>query len=218
MTANKKNALTVIALLVISLLQAQEKKALLEKVKPHFYYLFIEPFAVLQPYSSTARFGIEVPIYKRMSATASYGINLTEGYSIKAELKRYFLTDRSDARYLSVEGFYKTEAYTVHDNIRVFENGIPTPTTPVSYYVSKQVNGLRAKFGEVDKWGKRFILDYYGGIGIRKRMVDADITQAKQDSLYHYHESMINGASNKTFHGYTVDFTLGLKIGWIYAR
>jgi hypothetical protein len=185
-----------------------------------FHFLFIEPLAVLQPYANTARFGIEVPLVKNFSLNASYGINLTQGFSVKAEIKKYFITGKDmDISYVSAEYLYKTETYDATDNIRYNDGGIIKPSdTVVTYRVSKNVGGVRLKFGGITRWGKRFLIDYYGGIGIRHKQVDAAIDPKEQDRLYHYHESDINHESNTEFHGYRLDFTIGVKLGWLFKK
>lgn len=125
-----------------------------------------------------ARISLEHKLRSSWAAQYDAGVFFysTKGMTFRAELKRYLNNaGRTSGKYLSAELQYKYQRYTTpavseHDTI----DGDVFDLDP--FDVSKNVECLTFKFGNIKVWRSGFILEVFCGLGIRFQQVQNSLS------------------------------------------
>ena len=182
--------------------------------------IFIEPFALIDIYNSPSiRIGTEYPLNRFYTFTATLGTyGSIASTAIKLEAKRYFNFDYNRRYYLSLQYFYKHANYGVSDYL---PDSIDRSKSikDIDYRVDKFATGISINGGMMGFHKHRIVVEGYVGVGLRYRSAALeDITHDKQELLYHYHESIIDNATNSPGAYWAPEILLGMRIGWRYKK
>ena len=186
----------------------------------------ITPSSFIDFYGGTSwRLGVEYKIGGNWAACVDYGTFFsyskkdnyitktnTTGYFIRPQIKLYLHQRWPNERdYLALEYLYKNTNFNYTDSIRLR----PLPTYSKTYNIFKEISAITFKYGTVKNLKHRFIIEWYGGAGVR-------LTRGYNSLLPAEDKQIIRGED----HGYmigdairdvnvaTVNFTLGFIIGY----
>ena len=188
--------------------------------------VFIEPLALIDVYNaSSLRLGIEWPVAKNFcSVYFAYGLytlhpsSANYGEYVKFGFKLYpytLFTKRvvKNPIYASLYFFYKSQAFTVDDNI---ENPNGSSGQPVTYNVKKRSEGIQAEMGTVFAY-RHLCFEPYVGLGMRLSTVANSISDSLFQSLYDIQEGSVNrvGNANKT-DNLLPSMALGVRLSYLF--
>ena len=159
-------------------------------------------------------FAFESGIYlNSFSNFFSYKANVN-GFLFKPTLKYYFKPHKNkSSSYIGVEYQFKSQKYDLNDSIKI--NGV---IFQKDYFLKRRVNCLSVKYGQVKLIKKKFLMEWFAGIGIRFLSSSSSLTNVE-------YEGILRGEKyyNNTGGGYTAriigdkilpNFVLGLKFGY----
>jgi hypothetical protein len=187
--------------------------------------IFIEPFALIDVYnSSSLRIGVEWPVVKDFcsiycvwgqylyQASAEFGVYARAG----VKLYPYTLFRKQPPykpMYISLQFFYKSQSFSVLDNIEIANN---KPGPDVTYDVRKKSMGVHLEMGEVIAY-KRLCLEPYFGVGVRLSTVVNSVSDSFFHQLYDIQEGFVNGIGNATKTNELLpSMTLGVRLSYLF--
>ncbi|MCH2229236.1 MAG: DUF3575 domain-containing protein [Crocinitomicaceae bacterium] len=140
----------------------------------------LAPLSLIDFYNGSCyKIGLEVSLFKSTSITADYGgyfknFNVWKnytGYNIDVGLKYYLKHQLHQGFYISLNYFYKNQGFDYKDSIKEASSAYYT-----EYRTQKYVTCVNINIGMLNLYNKRFILDFFGGIGIRYKNVSSSIS------------------------------------------
>jgi len=188
----------------------------------------------------TIQGGVEVKLPHRLSWYTEAGIKYLNidkpdtsfigsgGFKLKTEIRcyllpskryrRYNLPAKEDGQYVAVNAFYNYDTYNTQINYSLNKDN----TTPRKdcFGVRKKVYGLNGVLGWERAYSGRWMLDVYGGVGVRFRYVNTASKEFNpdRDELLHGIDLNIHDIRNKvdSKDGFssTANLTLGFRIGY----
>jgi hypothetical protein len=214
--------LLISAILILGNLPAEAQDTAAEN-RPYDRYLmlYIEPLALLDGVDGQSfRAGMEYPLNRKWSVYATGGDYFLEGYILRAGIKKYF-RHAGSARY-SLSGEFinswhlnrVTDYYTKDDNNG--QGGIPDYSRPVSYLVEKKINAFTVILACDRIWGRRWVFEYYAGLGVKFKEAGISIPTSIENQLYNFNNSFIDGISYVPGQYVEPDIRLGIKLGWMF--
>jgi hypothetical protein len=223
-------AILFFVLTCIGLPTMAQQKNKTDSLQNHRLSIEISPLSLLNGYEQSYRIGLEVNLYKNLSVyiegSGYFLINNNffdldgrlsnvKGDIIKCELK-YYLNQYSEFKrnYLSVQGFYKKQSFDWQDSIHL------TPAYLTTFRDFKNVYAFDIKYGQVITYKKRFIVDWYIGIGVRFKNVTSTLTSTQQAALEYdddneYDSDLLGDIVNPTGKSIVPDIDLGIRIGYL---
>jgi hypothetical protein len=188
----------------------------------------IMPASFIDPYGGFSwRLGLEYKIGSNWAACADYGTYFnyskkdnyisktnTTGYFIRPQIKLY-LNQRwpNERDYLALEYLYKNTTFNFTDSIRM--GPFPYPTYIKTYTIFKEINAFTFKYGTVQNLKHGFIVEWYGGAGVR---FVRGYNSLRPDQESHIltgenHGPMI-AAATRDVNITTINFTVGFIVGY----
>jgi len=187
------------------------------------FYISLSPIALIDfvDYPSI-RISADARVYKNISISVENAIYPTialrsykedvSGFAIKPCVKFYFNKDKIINRnYIGLEYQYKQIYYHLTDSIK--NGGNPYYTR---YGITRYINCINVKYGELYNLNKRWIAEWFAGIGIRFFHSFTDLPQEEYDGII-LREALGNtsmaGSQARTIGDHTVlNITAGAKI------
>ena len=226
---------SILALFVVLFLagsaEAQPGKVILKFCPPALIDIVSMP---------TIQGGVEVKLPHRMSWYTEAGIKYLNfpkpdtsfigsgGFKLKTEIRYYLLPSKryrgynipakEDGQYVAVNAFYNYNTYNTQ--INYFLNKDNSTPRKDCFGVRKKVYGLNGVLGWERAFSGRWIVDVYGGVGVRFRYVNTVNKEfnADRDELLHATDLNVRDISNKvdSKDGFssTANLTLGFRIGY----
>lgn len=178
---------------------------------------FIDSFSF-----KTTQAGFEFYITPKYSIDFSYGqvfgrelYNHTKGKGFKAKCEiRKYISGRpmkNHNLYCAVEGFYYKIDYTTNSE---FENSLDSTIYNEDYFIKKNAWGLNMKCGFTINFPERFLIDAYGGVGIRIKDVWHMNRTVPGDKFYSVDLLAVH-VRDQDGHYVLPNLTLGFKIGYV---
>ena len=174
----------------------------------------VAPLSLLGIYTGPAiKAGLEYKVRNNLSLYNELGFYFLygSGVSVKLEVKKYFETNKNVGNYLSAELHYKYQAYDASDTIRVGVSGQPYNR---DYQVSKHVECLTFKYGNMTAYKFGLVLDAFVGLGIRFRQGQNTLTSVENDNIKSSSDYGPNVLENRAGFFVFPNFDLGVKIGY----
>lgn len=185
--------------------------------------LTLAPLALVDLFDGASyRPGFEVKL-KRNIAFAFQGggyvnylqstkINPT-GFVLKPSVKYYIdQQQRTSGRYVAIEYQYKNQGYDFRDSIAIADTRYYR-----QYGMRREVNCLSFKYGNLRNYGRYFVLEWYGGLGIRYMQSRSDLSALEEDGVLPgrrvecpLQENLIRITGNRVY----PNFLLGIKLGY----
>lgn len=136
------------------------------------------------------------------------------GYTVSAEVKRYFKPDKSSIRtYFSAQYMQGEHAYTRTDIIGYYNDG---EEDLLLYDVDKTFKDLSFRLGVVLIHKKRWTFDPYMGLGVRHHFVESTIDEISASELIwenaSYAHRWIHDPGKKTYLKAHLGIRIGLRI------
>ncbi|AEV97229.1 hypothetical protein A4D02_17310 [Niastella koreensis] len=189
------------------------------------FYVSLSPFALIDALDyPSLRISTDVKVYKHFSIsvegalysllrTAFYKENVT-GFAIKPCIKYYFNRQKiMNGLFIALEYQYKQEHYHLSDTIVSAGNGYYK-----TYGMTRYINCVNIKMGEVENFRKRWILEWFAGIGIRYFNSFTDLSDQEYDGIIYnekYANTSMTGIQVREVGHHTYpNITLGLKLGY----
>ena len=153
-------------------------KAQSDSIFSNKYSVRLAPLSLIDFYNGSCyKVGLEIPLFNNTSITADYGgyfknFNVWKnytGYNIDFGLKYYLKNQLYKGLYVSLNYFYKNQGFDYKDSIQA------STTYYTEYRTQKHVTCVNLNIGIVKLYSKRFILDFFGGIGIRYKNVNSSL-------------------------------------------
>jgi hypothetical protein len=141
------------------------------------------------------------------------------GYSVIPEVK-YYLTNKKSMdgkevkRYFSLQDAYKDQAYSYYDSIALGSGVHISKRARMHQYV----NTLTMNYGEVYCYKNRFIIEVFGGIGIRIVRSTSNLTKAEYENIIDYHDwtgDITDVPNRKVGSWISPTICAGLKLGYV---
>ncbi len=190
----------------------------------------VAPLAFVNFYSlPTAQAGFEFRFTPRTAIDFSYGQIIGKGsygetghgFKSKFEVRRY-LRPKHEHRliksYVAIEGYYNQEDYssrgefTIEDSVGTIDQIFYIE----EYRIKKKVGGLNLKYGFTISILKRFVLNVYGGVGVRvKETIHFDRSRPKD---IYYDQDLARYNRDKEGNYVYPNLTIGLKIGYVLKK
>jgi len=191
-------------------------------IPARYTIIFVEPAAAIDFFNGASiRLGAEHKWCKKWSLSGTGGVYVEKGFMGKLEVKYLVRDNRSDRHSVSLEYEHKQHQHTTDDFYRKpdsREGYLPDESRPVSYSSDKHINQLNAKYVYDQFWQRHWWLEAYAGLGIKFKTTTNSISDAEQDNLYHFHESVIR---NFSFSGGTFvqpAVVIGIKFGFVFSK
>jgi hypothetical protein len=188
------------------------------------FYISISPGGFIDyKDGSSIRLSADARVYKNIALSIEAGFYTSfgnvfsyktdpRGFLIKPCIKVYF-DKKSNGGYIGLEYQYKRQTYTEYDSIDISR----TSRYGKTYGITRYVNCINAKYGELKNITKRIIWEWYVGAGIRFFNSFTDLSQDEYDGI-------LRGESryNTTGGGYSArvigrhvypNITIGIKLG-----
>lgn len=186
----------------------------------------ITPSSFIDPYGGFSwRLGLEYNIGGNWAVCADYGTYFsyskkdnyisktnTTGYFIRPQIKLYLNQHwPNEQDYLALEYLYKNTNFNYTDSIRMG----PLPTYSKTYNIFKEISAITFKYGTVKNLKHRFIIEWYGGAGVR---LVRGYNSLRPDEESHIltgedHGNMI-GAAIRDINVATINFSAGFIVGY----
>ncbi|WP_196887386.1 hypothetical protein [Aureivirga sp. CE67] len=186
----------------------------------------LSPLSLIDIFDNPSlRLGSEINVYKNVSLEIEAGTYFKdiyvhklngEGYLFKPSIKLYTYKgtdERSDKcmSYLSLEYMNKFQRYNVKDSISI--NGYDYQK---KYQLRRKVDAFSLKAGTVYIFKKRFVLEFYGGVGIRFSSTKSDISQIELDNIIpEFDESTPDTYAKNIGNCSSINMILGIKVGYV---
>ena len=186
------------------------------------YTVTLAPLALADVYDGASfRPGFEMQVSKSVSLALETGLYLPylpatkirpHGYLVKP-MVRYWLSKKGKTQnYIAGEYFFKDQDYNFKDTL---ETG--TIRYVKRYAMKRAVHGLSMRYGRVKQIGKKFMLDFYGGVGARHIRSTSDLTEAESDAILTgidgdcpLQQDILRITGNRWY----PNFLLGIRIGY----
>lgn len=136
-----------------------------------------------------------------------------KGVVLKPSVKYYLdRQHRTSGRYVAVEYQYKSQDYDFRDSIAIVDT-----RTYRQYGIRRTVNCLSFKYGNLKNYGRHFVVEWYGGLGIRYMQSRSELSALEEDGVLPgrrlecpLQENLIRITGNRVY----PNFLLGIKIGY----
>ena len=168
----------------------------------------------------------EAKLYKNLSVSVENvfypGLHIraikenATGFAVKPCIKLYLNRQGIvGGKYIGLEYQYKQQQYELTDSIRI--NG--DEPFKKHYGMTRYVNCINLKYGELTQLRKRWVIEWFGGIGVRYLNSFSDLPEQEYNGII-YGE---NRGNSKTGPGGSIryvgntaflNFTAGFKIGY----
>ena len=186
------------------------------------YTVTLAPLALVDVYDGASfRPGFEMQINRNFSLAIETGLYLPylpatkirpHGYLVKP-MVRYWLSKKGKSQnYIAGEYFFKDQDYNFKDTLET-----ATQRYEKRYAIKRQVHGLSVRYGRVKQIGKNFMLDFYGGVGVRHVHSTSNLTQAESDAILTgidgdcpLQQDILRITGNRWY----PNFLLGIRIGY----
>lgn len=189
------------------------------------YYITLSPIALIDflDYPSL-RISGDAKIYKNITFSVENifyrplgGLLFKEdvhGYSIKPCVKYWFNKHKINGGYIGLEYQYKHEDYTLPDSIKI------SGAAPYykRYGMSRYINCINIKYGEITTISGRFISEFFVGVGIRFHRSNTTLSKEEYDNIIygeeHHNVEMSQEAIRTIGNHIYPNITVGYKIGY----
>jgi hypothetical protein len=211
----KKN----IYIILIFFILGNNLKAQQTKVKAEITTM---PFSLLEPGQRHLRFGLKYYAFKKISL----GIDLGYGapfftkkilnyqyYSVRPEIDLTIYSSNNYHIYTGIEYVYYSDHYTIQNSSFLIKNGTISFAS-ANYYKYKEAAHL--KIGISFYTDKKFVIDLYTGVGIRRKYSYYDNIK---DGNYIY--NYVNNdffISSRTGLISGLNLSLGMRIGFYFSK
>ncbi|NML22807.1 DUF3575 domain-containing protein [Pseudoflavitalea sp. G-6-1-2] len=171
------------------------------------------------------RISAEAKIYRNLSFSVEqvlYPINSfkmhkanVSGYAVKPAIKVY-LNKKGiiGGKYIALEYQYKQQAYDLSDSIK-FYGGAPFPK---DYQMTRYINCINVKYGELTQLHKRWIIEWFAGVGIRSTNSMSSLSEQEYNRIIkdeeHKNSLGPGGFVREIGLRSYPNITLGFKIGY----
>ncbi len=178
----------------------------------------VAPLANLGIYTGPSfRAGIEYKIKNQISFYNEFGwfYAYGQGGLTKFEIKKYF--DNSNlnvGNYLSAELFYKYQQFNTSDSIGFITSSTTTTKYKKDYFVSKNVECLTIKYGNMTVYKFGIVVDLFVGLGIRLKQSYNTLNSDENNHIQHSSDYGPNVFVNEAGFKVYPNFDLGIKIGY----
>ncbi len=214
--------LSLAILLLLSLFSEGQHTHFYNRIPGKYLVVFIEPAALLDFYNGPGlRLGTEYSINKMWSVSGTAGVYFEQGYMIRGELKRYYINRDNRLYFFSLAYLNAWHIHQANDFYRKpdpTEGYVADKSRPVNYLSDKHINNINLVWGYDLFWNHHWWFEVYTGAGIKFKTVNNNISDAIQDQLYHFHESVIDNLSFTSGRITTLSIMLGIKTGILFAR
>jgi hypothetical protein len=133
------------------------------------------------------------------------------GFLIRPSIKKYLNGKTNSGKFIALEYMYKKQGFDFRDSIV-----IDTDRYEKQYTIKRQVHSIVFKYGKLINIGKRLVLEWYCGIGIRHIRSHSNLTAAEEDGILTgeagdcpVQEDIIRLTGTRIF----PDFRGGIKVG-----
>ena len=184
------------------------------------------PLSFLSIYDGPAyKIGTEIKLHKNISTYLEYGgyiqthnvpiwwkENLT-GFTVKSEIKYYLNRKKlTVGKYIALEYSYKNQIFGFWGTIKVDS----VTSYSKDYNISKEASCFNLKFGEVFIKRKRFVFEYFGGMGVIFIKGKDGLTDFEKKNLKHGENEggTAAGIIRDTGPWETLNLTAGIKLGY----
>jgi len=187
----------------------------------------INPLNFIDPYGGYSyRLGAEFKIHDNVAGSIAYGryfsygnkkIDLkinAFGYILLPEIKIYLnKTKLTTGRFLSLEFLHKKITYDYEDSIKIGAN----PVYQKQYTISKNISCLTVKYGDLKVYEKRFLFEWYVGIGVRFSNGYNTLTEQESNGILtgENHGDLISDGQ-RAINYVSPNLILGLKLGYSF--
>lgn len=187
-------------------------------VEPHVC-IKVAPISLLGIYTGpSVRGGIDFKIKDNWAIYHEYGYFLgNRGFITKLEFKCYLSDEpkHSFGNYVSVELSYKYQNYNTSDSITKVDSGNNFITTyDKAYTVTKHVECLTIKFGNMHVYRAGIVLDAFIGAGIRVKQAQNTLTGEENEHIQHSSDYGPNVFTNEAGFKVYPNIDMGVKIGY----
>jgi hypothetical protein len=134
------------------------------------------------------------------------------GFIVRPSVKRYLNGQDCSGRYIALEYQYKNQGYDFRDSIVIGPERFEK-----QYAMKRVVNSLVFKYGNLKKYGRHFVLEWFCGVGIRHIRSHSNLSKEEADGILTgeagdcpIQEDIIRLTGTRIF----PDFSAGIKIGF----
>jgi hypothetical protein len=189
-------------------------------------YISLSPCALIDVLDyPSIRISADAKVYKNISISVENAIYPTmglrfykedvSGFAIKPCVKFYLKRNQIiNKNYIGLEYQYKQQYYHLTDSIKL-NSGNPFYKR---YGVTRYINCINVKYGELYNLNKRWIAEWFAGIGIRFFHSFTDLPQEEYDGIIFKealgNTSMAGSQARQTGNRTILNFTAGVNIGY----
>jgi len=189
------------------------------------YYITLSPVALIDVLDHPSlRISGDAKIYKNITLSVEniFYMRLGDwfykkdahGFSIKPCVKYWLNKDKINGGYIGLEYQYKQLYYNLSDSIKI--SGVGQYFK--EYGMTRYVNCINIKYGELTTISGRFISEFFIGVGIRFLHSFSELSKEEHDNIIygddHHNIEMDQGAARTIGNHIYPNITLGYKIGY----
>jgi len=171
----------------------------------------IAPLSMLNAFNGySPRVGIEYRIKDYWSIYNEAGFFLYRGGVLtKFEIKNYLEDYKNVGNYVSAELFYKYQSWGDWDSVHV-----DGKTYRKDFTISKHVECLTIKYGNMKVYAFGIVVDVFAGLGIRFKQAKNTLTYEENMNIQHSSDYGPNVFVNEGRNRIYPNFDFGIKIGY----
>jgi len=191
------------------------------------YYITLSPIALIDVIDHPSlRISGDAEIYKKIGLSVEniFYLNLGDatikenvrGYAIKPCIKFWLNKNNNkvNGAYIGLEYQYKQLYYNLHDSIDI--SGVAAYSK--GYGMTRYVNCINIKYGELTTIRGRFISEFFIGLGIRFHRSFTELSNEEHDNIIYNEElhnaEMAQSAARTIGNHIYPNITVGYKIGF----
>jgi hypothetical protein len=156
-------------------------------IKDNALLITVSPLALADMYDGASlRLGAETKLNQKVGLALEGGTYLTylkstkinpQGFLIRPSVKYYF-SQKSPGKFLAVEYMYKDQKYNFIDSIVLNNNRFEK-----EYGMKRIVHSVVVKYGKLIDLGKKFVFEWYLGVGVRYMRSHSTLTPEEEDGI-----------------------------------
>lgn len=167
------------------------------------------------------RIGGEVKLHRNIALALEGGYYLQylkstkidpHGFLLRPSIKRYLDKKNCTGKFIAIEYMYKNQGFDFRDSIV-----LDTDRFEKQYTMKRVIHSAVFKYGNLIPIGKKFLLEWHCGVGIRHIRSDSNLTAEEEDGILTgeagdcpIQEDIIRLTGTRIF----PDFRAGIKIGY----
>ena len=163
------------------------------------------------------RAGVEYKIKNSISFYNEFGWFYVYGQGglTKFEIKKYLNNSNLNVGdYFSAELFYKYQQFNTSDTIGFITSSKTTTSYYKDYSVSKNVECLTIKYGNMTVYKYGFVVDLFVGLGVRLKQAYNTLTTDENNHIEHSSDYGPNVFVNEAGFKVYPNFDIGIKVGY----